>query len=207
MIKYPLAKTLEKVSLMKKKGTYPKKFPEGIIVHFTAGWQSQKGIDAVEYANKNGHCYFFIDQNGEVFQQFDLINWGSHAGESKCPVTKRTNVSKYYVGIEVACGGRLEDADKDGQVDDTYFKTNVRPENIRTGKINGTWQKSSGSFEVFTEAQELALKKLCTWLCQNGANPDLIFGHDEAAPNRKNDPGLSLSVSMDDFRKLIKGSL
>ncbi len=205
---YPLAITLKDEPLMTRGGTYKNKFPEGIVVHFTAGWQNQKGKDAIAYANKNGHRYFFIDQDGQVFQQFCLTGYGPHAGVSKCPVTKRDTVAQYYVGIEVACGGRLEDADKDGQVDDTYFKTNVKPENIRTGLINNKWQKSSnGSYEKFTEAQELSLKKLCTWLCENGCNPDLIFGHDEVAPTRKNDPGLSLSVTMDEFRKIIKGAL
>jgi len=207
-VKYPLAIVLEDQPLMVRGGSYKNNFPEGAIIHFTAGWQNQKGIDAIKFANKMGHRYFFIDEKGQVYQQFCLTGYGSHAGTSKCPVTGRTTVSQYYVGIEVACGGRLEDADKDGQVDDTYFKTNVPPEKTRTGSISNKWQKSNyGSYEKFTNEQEIALKKLCTWLCENGSNPDLIFGHDEVAPNRKNDPGLSLSVSMDDFRKIIKGSL
>lgn len=206
--KYPLSITLKDIPLMKSSGKYKNGFPEGIIIHFTAGWQNQKGIDAVKYANKMGHLYLFIDESGKVYQQFSLENFGAHAGESICPVTKRAKVAQYYVGIEVACGGRLEDADKDGQVDDTYFKTNVPLEKSRKGLINNKWQKSSlGTYEKFTEEQEIALKKLCTWLCENGSNPDLIFGHDEVAPVRKNDPGLSLSVPMDDFRKIIKGSL
>lgn len=207
-VKYPEAITLEGEPLMSRAGAYYHNFPEGAIVHFTAGWQNQKGEDAVRFANKMGHRYFFIDQEGKVYQQFCLSGYGPHAGISKCPVTGRETVSKYYVGIEVACGGRLEDTDKDGQVDDTYFKTNVFPENIRKGSISGKWQNSSlGSYEKFTLAQELSLKKLCTWLCENGMNPDQIFGHDEVAPNRKNDPGLSLSMTMDVFRQVIKRSL
>lgn len=206
-IKYPEAITYEDLPLMARGGTYKKGFPEGVIVHFTAGWRNQKGRDAVNFANKNGHRYFLILEDGTVVQQFCLSGYGAHAGVSKCPVTKRTTVSQYYVGIEVCCGGRLEDADKDGQVDDTYFKLNVPADQMRSGKINGKWQKSSGTFEIFTPAQELALKKLCTWLCENGVNPDLIFGHDEIAPERKNDPSLSLSMTMDEFRNIIKGSL
>lgn len=199
-VKYPEAIVLNDQALMSKGGSYKNNFPEGVIVHFTAGHQKQKGADAISFANKMGHRYFFIDQDGKVYQQFCLSGYGPHAGESKCPVTKRTSVSQFYVGIEVACGGKL----KNGSTD---FGKVVAPENIRKGSINNKWQKASGEFEKFTEAQELSLKKLCTWLCENGANPDLIFGHDEVAPERKNDPALSLSVSMDDFRKLIKGSL
>lgn len=185
-VKYPMAITFDELPLMPKNGTYKNKFPEGIIVHFTAGWQNQKGIDAVKSAIKNGHRYFFIDEKGQVFQQFCLSGHGSHAGVSKCPVTKRTSVSQYYVGIEIACGGKLENGK-------TWFGKEVK--DARNG------------YEKYTEAQELSLKKLCTWLCENGANPDLILGHDEVAPDRKNDPGQSLSVSMKEFRELIKGSL
>lgn len=206
-IKYPEAVTYKDIPLMAKGGTYKNKFPEGVIVHFTAGWRNQKGTDAVKFANKNGHRYFLILEDGTVVQQFCLTGYGAHAGVSKCPVTKRTTVSQYYVGIEVCCGGRLEDADKDGQVDDTYFKTNVPADQMRTGKINNKWQKSSGTYEKFTDAQELSLKKLCTWLCENGANSDFIFSHEEVSPDRKNDVGLSLSVTMDEFRSLIKGDL
>lgn len=204
---YPSAIVFKDQPLMSRGGTYKNKFPEGIIIHFTAGWRNQKPLDAVKFANKNGHRYFLIAEKGEVIQQFDLSGYGPHAGVSKCPVTKRSTVAQYYVGIEVMCGGRLEDADKDGQVDDTYFKTNVPQDQMRTGKINGKWQKSLGTYEIFTPEQEKSLVDLCVWLCKSGANPDLIFGHDEVAPSRKNDPGLSLSMSMDNFRELIKKEL
>lgn len=204
---YPSAIKFNDIPLMARSGTYSKKFPEGIIVHFTAGWRNQRATDAVKFANKNGHRYFLITEKGEVIQQFDLSGYGPHAGSSTCPITKRTYVAKYYVGIEVMCGGRLEDADKDGQVDDTYFKLNVPQDQMRTGKINNKWQKSSGTYEIFTPSQEKSLLDLCVWLCKNGTNPDLIFGHDEVAPDRKNDPGLSLSMSMDDFRAKVKEEL
>lgn len=206
-LKYPKAIVLPDLPLMARAGTYPKGFPEGAIVHFTAGWRNQKPKDAIAFANKNGHRYFFIAEDGTVVQQFDLSGYGAHAGASKCPITGRTNVSRFYVGIEVACGGRLEDADKDGNVDDTYFKLNVPPDQIRSGEINNKWQKSKGSFEKFTPAQEKSLVELLTWLSQNGMNSEYILGHDETSGDRKNDPGLSLSVTMDQLRKIVKQKL
>lgn len=206
--RYPLAKVVESQPMMHEAGKYVKGFPEGIIIHFTAGWQNATAADTLQWANQSGYRFFFIDEKGQVWQQFCLSGWGSHAGKSKCPVTGRESVSRYYVGIEVACAGKLEDKDGDGDKDDTWFKQmNIPAENIRTGVINNKWQKASGSYQKYTEAQEIALKKLCTWLCENGCSPDLIFGHDEVAPDRKNDPGLALSVNMDEFRKIIKGSL
>lgn len=206
-IKYPLAKIIPNVPLMARGGTYKNKFPEGIIIHFTGGWQNQRPKDAIYYANSHGHRYFFIAENGDVYQQFDLSGYGPHAGESLCPITKRKTVSQFYVGIEVACGGKLIDSDKDSQIDDTYFKQNIDPSNIRYGAYRGKYQWSEGSYEKFTQDQERELINLCVWLCKNGVNPDLILGHDEVAPKRKNDPGLSLSVKMDEFREKIKSLL
>ena len=132
--KYPLAKTIESMPLMHEAGKYAKGFPEGIIVHFTAGWQNSKAADTISYANQNGYRFFFIDEEGQVWQQFCLSGWGSHAGKSKCPVTGRESVSRYYVGIEVACAGKLEDKDGDGDRDDTWFKQmNITHDKIRTG--------------------------------------------------------------------------
>ena len=192
--KYPQAFTL-KGPLMKAQGKYQHGFPEGIIVHFTAGHQNQSPNDAIAHALQHGYRYFFIDEKGHVFQQFDLANWGYHAGESICPVTKRAYVSKYYVGIEVACGGKLTNGK-------TWF--GKAPNKVNKGSINNKWQKSSGEFEAYTEAQEKALIDLCAWLCKEGASPDLIFGHEEVSAGRKDDPGLSLSMSMDEFREKIK---
>lgn len=207
-IKYPLAKLFPELPLMARGGTYKNQFPEGIIVHFTAGWQSQKPKDAINFANKNGHRYFFLDQSGTVYQQFDLSGYGPHAGESLCPVTKRSSVAKYYVGIEVACAGELSDMDKDGQIDDSWFKQlNLPTDTIRKGAYVGKYQNVKGIFQKFTPEQETSLIELCTWLCKMGCNPDLILGHDEVAQKRKNDPGLSLSMSMDEFRILIKQKL
>ena len=206
--KYPLAKTIEDLPLMHEAGKYSKGFPEGIIVHFTAGWQNSKAVDMIKYANSMGYLFFFIDEAGQVWQQFCLSGWGSHAGQSKCPVTGRESVSRYYVGIEVACAGKLSDQDGDGDRDDTWFKQmNIPHDKIRKGVINNKWQKASGEYQKFTQAQENSLKHLCVWLCENGANSDLIFSHEEVSPGRKNDVGLSLSCTMDDFRKIIKGSL
>lgn len=207
-IKYPKAKSIESLPLMKRGGTYSKQFPEGAIVHFTAGWQSQKPKDAISAAVKAGHRYFFIDETGQVWQQFDLSGYGAHAGESICPATKRTTVSKYYVGIEVACAGSLSDVDKDGQIDDTWFKQlNLPSKTVNAGHYIGKFQNVKGVFQKFNELQEASLIELLIWLCEMGMNPDLIWGHDEVAPKRKNDPGLSLSLKMDDFRILIKGKL
>lgn len=200
--KYPKALTIEGVPLMKRSGTYSKQKPEGVIIHFTAGHSEQKGRDAIIFANSMGHRYFFVDQAGQVFQQFCLTGYGAHAGESVCPKTKRSSVARYYVGIEVACEGRLS------KENITSWGKRIPAERIRAGFINDEFQKAEGVFETFEEAQEKALIELCVWLCRNcGFDESTIWGHDEVAPKRKNDPGLSMSMSMKEFRNIIKSKL
>lgn len=175
---------------LRTNGEYKNGFPEGAIIHYTAGRQDQSGIAAMQHALENNFCYFFINESGMIYQQFDINRWGSHAGLSKCPVTKRSNVSKYYVGIEIACAGKLSKGK-------SWFGQKIPEHRIR--EVNGI------QYEAYTPEQEESLYDLCMWLCINGANPELFFGHNEVTP-RKEDPGGSLSTSMDTFRlALIEG--
>lgn len=181
---FPNAIFLEDLPRLKTFGNYKKDFPEGAIIHYTAGRQDQSGIMAIQHAIESNFCYFFINESGMVYQQFDINRWGSHAGLSKCPVTSRSNVSKYYVGIEIACAGLLNKGK-------TWYNLKVPDHKVRT--INNQ------QFESFTPEQEDSLFDLSLWLCDNGANPDLFFGHNEVT-SRKIDPGGSLSIPMGEFR-------
>lgn len=199
---YPKAKTFKGKPLMARGGVYPKGFPEGIIIHFTAGHSSQKGEDGVAFGISQGHRYLFMDSAGQIFQQFCLSGYGSHAGKSVCPKTGRSSVSQYYVGLEIACEGKLS---KDSITD---WGERIPKERTRSGFINNKWQKCVGVFETFEPAQEESAMEFCVWACKKfGFDETTIFGHDEVAPDRKNDPGLSLSVSMDEFRQKIKERL
>lgn len=185
---YPDAIFLDKFPKMKTINDYKMHHPEGAIIHYTAGRQEQSGEAAIQHAIEQGYCYFFINQAGMVYQQFDLDRYGQHAGLSKCPVTGRTNVSKYYVGIEIACAGYLENGK-------TWYGEKVPSARKRAN--------DKGEFQIYTVAQEKALLELCTWLCLGGSNPEYFFGHDEVT-NRKLDPGASLSMTMNDFRIKLK---
>lgn len=173
---------------LKTNGTYRNNFPEGAIIHYTAGRQDQSGMMAIQHAVEQEHCYFFINESGMIYQQFDIDKWGSHAGLSRCPVTKRNSVSQYYVGIEIACAGKLVNGK-------SWYGQKIPEHKIRI--YNGE------QYEAYTPEQEEALFNLCIWLCINGANPELFFGHNEVT-NRKSDPGGSLSMSMEEFRLRLK---
>ena len=198
-LQIPFAKKIPDLPDMKTKWKFSGKMPEGLIIHYTAGNTFANARDTISYANKQKHCYLVIDGHGDLYQQFDLARTGNHAGKSKCPVTGRLNVSKYYIGVEVQNSGLLSANTKEQFPSyKTWFGKNISAELVRSYE--------GDHFEKFRLVQEETLIKFCTYLCKLGMNPDLILGHNEVSPGRKIDPGSSLSYSMDKFRELIKAS-
>jgi hypothetical protein len=184
---------------MTVRGKYRKGYPEGAVIHFTAGSSAEGSF---QHGLKENFCFFVIHEDGTIWQSFPLDSWGYHAGESFHPKLGK-GVSRYLVGIEVSCAGGLTKA-KDGSFE-SWFGRKVPSSQVRsfpkkTGNI------LAGHYAIFTAEQERSLKKLLQWLKNN--NPevftyDLVVGHDEVAPNRKNDPGGALSMTMDEFRTAL----
>ena len=150
----------------------------------------------------------------------DWEQWGRHAGESTCPETKRTDVSRFYVGFEVNSPGYLYPTtkadtyapwfncvrDSSGNVikndkgqativsasDETYKASELRIVKQQQANI------SPGAYTRYTDAQFQALLAALLWL--RSSYPltfrlDRVFGHDEVSPKRKVDPGASLGES------------
>lgn len=183
---------------MKVHGTYRKGYPEGAIVHFTAGAPNPKSTIS---GAKDKYCFFTIGPDGTVYQNFSLKQWGSHAGKSHHHKLGNA-VSRFLVGIEVVCAGKLT---KSGSTYKTWFKKTIPKAQVREGSRKANCQ--AGAFHKYSAAQEKALIELILWLKQN--NPrvfsfDFVLGHDEVSPGRKNDPGWSLSMTMPEFRTLIR---
>lgn len=196
---YPLADTSG--PQMKTRGTYAKGYPEGAVVHFTAG-RDESESDAkgsADYGVSQGYVFFVIGPTGKVYQRFPLNKWGYHAGTSSYPGLG-SSVSSKVVGIEVACAGKL-DANRKSWFGKTYQSDECRTVSSKENVQGGTYKK-------FTEAQEKSLIQLLVWLKTN--NPDVfkvpyIVGHDEVSPGRKNDPGGSLSMTMPELRRRLQG--
>jgi len=226
---------------MRTRGDYKKDYPQGAVVHFTAGRSRKKpeggtrnrsshleqGKQSVNSAvSKGAYCYFVIDRDGNVHQNFPLDRWGYHAGESAWKGLSGT-VSNELVGIEIQNAGKLRDYWKDGRdkkhtcpegklaawftrpdKGDAYFD---KEEDARYGSDDDNIQR--GWYHKYSVEQERALEELLLWLKSN--NPkvfdlDLVLGHDEVAGpkgigrKRKSDPGASLSMTMTEFRKYLK---
>lgn len=184
---------------MKVQGKYRKGGPEGAIVHFTAGRcdTEQEARDTLNWGINSGYAFFVIGPTGKVYQNFPLTHWGAHAGKSSWP-SLGSSVSEYLVGIEVACAGRLQAGNK------SWFGKVYPADRIR--KSGSVANIQAGTYVKFTEEQEKSLFDLLVWLKKNDPkvfSTDLILGHDEVSPTRKDDPGASLSMTMPQLRRLI----
>lgn len=183
----------------KTQGRYRKQYPEGAIVHFTAG--RRNGLkSAMDWQTSQGYCYFVIDEDGNIGQNFPLNEWGSHAGRSSWPKLGSKWVSRYLVGIEVQCAGKLTSSGK------SWFGKRYPAEETRN--VSNKDNVKGGKYLKYTEKQEEALTSLILWLEQNNPNVfelDNVLGHDEVSPDRKNDPGGSLSMTMPEYRAFLKG--
>lgn len=196
-------------------GEYPKGYPYGAIVHFTAG-QYSKGVEnAVTAISSSPYFFCCIGTDGKLVQANPLNQWGYHAGESAWIIdgAKRNGVSNFLVGIEITNPGRL---DIDNGKYYTYWDTG-RKQPIDAKKVRVITQNKdnilAGAYLPYTKEQETALIEFLLWAKAN--NPtvfdfDYVLGHDEVAgPKgigrwRKNDPGGALSMTMSEFRQLLK---
>jgi len=162
---------------------------KGLIVHYTVSGRTARSAKGVlNYLARKGLGCMVMDEDGIIYipENFNLerdVAW--HAGKSEWRGV--TGLSRYAMGMEICCWG------KDSKVGP--FRDSTGEKNIKKGK-----------YQAYTSAQELSLKNFCKW--QLAVNPafdvDWVAGHDEVAPNRKQDPGASLSMPMDEFRASLR---
>lgn len=195
-----------------------------------------RSLDMMRTAQGNGFHYGEISRSGTIFlaENFEWGEWGSHAGESTCPATGRDSVSRYYVGFEMNNPGLLYEAQEDGvfcpwfnsvldahkrvvldtrgrctrrsATDEWYAASEVRRVAAQTGNI------TPGAYLPYSFDQFEALTNLCLYLARTFPatfSLDRVFGHDEVAPTRKNDPGGALAdparmMTMAQFRTYLK---
>lgn len=175
--------------------------PRGVVIHYTAGRFATPAAaeNTLRYMASKKLGALVMDQGGRLYAAKNQYHntATNHAGRSKWK--EFVDISKYCVGIEVCCAGRLTHNNQAWFGDPIPGEErNVIPEQYHNQK--------PGTYHAFTALQEAALINFCLW--QLATNPDFdvewIVGHDEIAPTRKSDPGGSLSVSMPDFREMVR---
>lgn len=195
-LEYPLAKQTRG---MVARGKYPKGYPEGAVIHYNAGMFEAASF--ITYMRKQGYMTFAIDRNGTVYQDFNLDEWGYHAGRSEWGDIKGT-VNNRFVGIEVFSAGLLN---KEPHGFSSYWGLPIRVDQVRCSA--GEENIAKGCYHAFTDTQINSLNNLLLWLESNGQGVfslDLVVGHDEVSPGRKQDPGAALPFTMPSYRKYLK---
>lgn len=193
-------------------GPRPLGWPEGLIVHCTAG--RGDAAAALNWQLVNGYAYLVIEKSGQLWQGHPLDQWGSHAGKAYHPEWGK-QVSMHTLGVECICAGALI-RQTDGRFK-SCFGSIIPPENVREFRPPGDPRKdreaqTGGYYEKLTEPQETTLAELAWWLQANSPPGvfalDNVLGHDvvEDPPGRKSDPGGSLSRSIPDFQACLKAS-
>lgn len=206
---------------MVTQGKYRKGFPEGAIVHYTAGrdYTEKDAINTLKWSVRQNYCFFLIGPTGVVYQSFPLDRWGAHAGKSSYGEMVG-GVSKYLVGIEMVCSGKLVFHEggylpwfhlTDGSSAKGGIKMNARmyeESEVRYIKQDQKTYAQEGFYKKFTDEQEQSLTQLLLWLKMT--KPEVfkfenVLGHMEVSPFRKLDPGGSISMNMFDYRNKLKG--
>lgn len=198
------------------RGKYPKGYPIGALVHFTAGHRN--GLEEGNKLMRNtGMLYLLIDKDGNIGQSNPLNEHGYHGGASAWQGISGY-VSDDLVGIELQGAGQLTkykdkyypwwDRANGGSGSHQWLAQNAinEAEVIYYPKKVGNIQP--GYYQRYTQLQIMALTRLLLWLYFNNTsvfNPDFILGHDEVAPSRKNDPGGSLLQDMGSYRAYLDG--
>lgn len=194
---YPRAKIIKG---MRSAGVYEHGYPIGAIIHYSASRDDneQQAIDMLNWGISEHYSFFVIGPTGQVYQSIPLNQWSSHCGVSYWPGLG-SRLSSKLVGIEIANAGLLDNNNK------AWFGKVYSPDQVRT--VSKAEYGVSGKFKKYTKEQEIALFELLKWLHDNNPevfNYDYVLGHMEVAPDRKTDPGGSLSVNMKTLRQALK---
>lgn len=199
---------------MKERGGYPKGWPFGLMMHYTAGHDGAE--KTILGGIKNGYTYWCTERDGDLYVASKPNKWGYHAGESGWRLALKKligGVSDDLLGMEINAYGTVKPVKGSPGTYVTYFGLKVDQSVVRYSP--GVENQGKGYYHVYTDAQILTYIKTAIWLKMK--NPlvfdfDYCLGHDEAAgPSsgvmkvwRKVDPGASLPWTMPKFREGLK---
>lgn len=150
-----------------------------LVIHFTAGASGQSSIDYWKKLNNGVNAHIVIDRDGTVIQCRPFNKTCGHAGASRWidPNTgkKYVNVNSCTIGIELANAGDSSALAR------KYSKLPLLKAKHKNGGKEVEW-------EQYPKEQLDACFKVAKTLVQR-YNLDDIVGHEDVAPERKNDPG------------------
>jgi N-acetylmuramoyl-L-alanine amidase len=160
-----------------------------LVIHFTSGWSAQSSVDFWKTAGARGaSAHVIIDRDGAVIQTRPFNCTCGHAGVSRW---KDPNTGETYIGLNTcAIGIELANAGDMVRSPDIYPRSMQRLASRPIERLTAR-HKNGGpisQWEIYPPEQLKALEIVCKGICQR-YNIDDLVGHDDIAPDRKNDPG------------------
>jgi N-acetylmuramoyl-L-alanine amidase len=155
-------------------GGSPMNIRRFLVIHFTSGATAKSSINFWRSKEANGaSAHIVIDRDGTLYQcrQFNVTC--GHAGRSEWKGFESLNSCS--IGIELANAG------DDSKLASKYTKLPLVKASHKNGSTTKEW-------EAYPEEQ----LKVCVDVSRAIVaryNLDDVVGHEDIAPNRKNDPG------------------
>lgn len=115
-IKNHWVKEAEELST-KKKGPGKLRGPDGIVMHYTAGWTTKGDIATLTTSDRQASVQFIVSREGKIYQCMPA-NWRAwHAGPSK--YNGWSGLNNNFIGIEICNAGWIKKT-SDGNYVDQY---------------------------------------------------------------------------------------
>ena len=197
-------------------GRYRYGYPEGVVLHYTAGWDRnlQDALNMQKDSAKNGLCFDTVAPKGELIIGAPIDQFGAHAGVSNWP-TLGERVSRFLRGIEVVCAGQVN-SNKIAWYGGTFTEDDVRELKTTTND----WGPA-GFYRKVTDEQFYCVTEYILKLYEESPfrenkkifSLDLVLGHHEVAGMsglgrwRKTDIGGSWPMPMGQYRQYLKDLL
>lgn len=152
-----------------------------LVIHFTSGASGQSSIDFWRTpAAKGASAHIVIDRDGTVYQCRPFNKTCGHAGKSTWKGFDGLNSCS--IGIELANAGN------DRALARRWTKLEMVKAKHKNGGPEEVW-------EAYPQAQLDSCKAVAQRICAR-YNLDDVVGHDDIAPNRKNDPGPAFPMQL-----------
>lgn len=172
--------------------------PDALVLHFTAGpdpeWALRLLCDPTP--GRRVSCHLLVARDGAVIQllPFDRIGW--HTGRSAWG--GRTEFNQLSLGIEIDNAGRLEA--RGGTYVSHLGHVYPGAEAVRATHRN---ESEPSWWHRYQENQVAVVEQLCRLLV-TAYDLRFILGHEEIAPQRKDDPGPAFPL--DELRQRVLGA-
>ena len=150
-----------------------------LVIHFTSGASATSSIDYWKQLGTGVCAHFVIDRDGTIYQCRPCDRTAGHAGASqwKDPKTGTT----YFALNACSIGIELANAGDDAALAKKWTDLPLKSARHKNGGPVCQWEQYP--------AEQLAACESLAKLLVARYNLDDVVGHEDIAPERKNDPG------------------